>query len=146
MISRTIIFFASILGLASAFTPAKGIFGATRQCLPRTTFIVSTPSVPVSNPLVQPPTTPTSPGRSATALNSLFGLGAPELAIIAVAAAFVLGPAKLGEMSKDLGKMAGELKEVPKEFQAGVNEGEVQAKAMKARSVTPENKEAEEAE
>jgi len=36
-------------------------------------------------------------------------------------------------MSKDLGKMAGELKEVPKEFQAGVTEGEIQAKAMKAK-------------
>ncbi|GMH86312.1 hypothetical protein TL16_g10501 [Triparma laevis f. inornata] len=45
----------------------------------------------------------------------LFGLGGPEVAIIAVAAAFLLGPSKLAEFSKDLGKVAGELKEVPKE-------------------------------
>lgn len=45
----------------------------------------------------------------------MFGLGGPEVAIIAVAAAFLLGPSKLAEFSKDLGKVAGELKEVPKE-------------------------------
>ena len=62
----------------------------------------------------------------------LFGLGAPEIAIILVAAAFLLGPQKLAELGKDAGKIAGELKEVPKEFQKGLEEGEKQAKAMKA--------------
>lgn len=61
----------------------------------------------------------------------LFGLGAPEIAIILVAAAFLLGPQKLAELGKDAGKIAGELKEVPKEFQKGLEEGEAQAKAMK---------------
>jgi sec-independent protein translocase protein TatA len=59
---------------------------------------------------------------------SLFGLGGPELAIILIAAAFLLGPQKLAELGKDAGKIAGELKEVPKEFQAGMAEGEAQAK------------------
>jgi len=58
---------------------------------------------------------------------SLFGLGAPELVIILVAAAFLLGPQKLAEFGKDAGKIAGELKEVPKEFQKGLAEGEKQA-------------------
>jgi sec-independent protein translocase protein TatA len=62
----------------------------------------------------------------------LFGLGAPEVGIIFVAAAFLLGPDKLASLGKDAGKIAGELKEVPKEFQAGMAEGEAQAKAMKA--------------
>ena len=62
---------------------------------------------------------------------SLFGLGAPELVIILIAAAFLLGPQKLAELGKDAGKVAGELKEVPKEFQKGLEEGEAQAKAMK---------------
>lgn len=62
---------------------------------------------------------------------SLFGLGAPELAIIMVAAAFLLGPQKLAELGKDAGKIAGELKEVPKEFQKGMAEGEDEAKALK---------------
>ena len=34
---------------------------------------------------------------------------------------------------KDAGKIAGELKEVPKEFQKGLEEGESSAKAMKAK-------------
>ena len=60
---------------------------------------------------------------------SLFGLGAPELAIILIAAAFLLGPQKLAELGKDAGKIAGELKEVPKEFQKGLQEGEAQARS-----------------
>ena len=63
---------------------------------------------------------------------SLFGLGAPELAIILIAAAFLLGPQKLAELGKDAGKIAGELKEVPKEFQKGMAEGEAEARAAVA--------------
>jgi sec-independent protein translocase protein TatA len=70
---------------------------------------------------------------------SLFGLGAPELVIILIAAAFVLGPQKLAELGKDAGKIAGELKEVPKEFQKGLKEGEAEAsKALKSASVDAE--------
>lgn len=61
----------------------------------------------------------------------LFGLGAPEIGVILVAAAFLLGPQKLAELGKDAGKIAGELKEVPKEFQAGLAEGEKNAQMMK---------------
>jgi len=61
----------------------------------------------------------------------LFGLGGAEIAIILVAAAFLLGPQKLAELGRDAGKIAGELKEVPKEFQKGLAEGEIQAKNIK---------------
>lgn len=61
----------------------------------------------------------------------LFGLGPAEIAIILVAAAFLLGPQKLAELGKDAGKVAGELKEVPKEFQKGLAEGEQEAAKMK---------------
>eukprot|EP00544_Gedaniella_sp_CCMP2646_P003942 CAMPEP_0202481126 /NCGR_PEP_ID=MMETSP1361-20130828/842_1 /ASSEMBLY_ACC=CAM_ASM_000849 /TAXON_ID=210615 /ORGANISM="Staurosira complex sp., Strain CCMP2646" /LENGTH=142 /DNA_ID=CAMNT_0049108621 /DNA_START=38 /DNA_END=466 /DNA_ORIENTATION=+ len=61
----------------------------------------------------------------------LFGLGPAEIAIILVAAAFLLGPQKLAELGKDAGKVAGELKEVPKEFQKGLAEGEAEAAKMK---------------
>lgn len=67
---------------------------------------------------------------------NLFGLGVPELAVIAIAAAFVLGPQKLAELGKDAGKIAGELKEVPKEFQKGLEEGEKEALAVKEKSAT----------
>ena len=72
----------------------------------------------------------------------LFGLGAPEIAIILIAGAFVLGPQKLAELGKEAGKMAGELKEVPKEFQEGLAEGERQAQAMK-KEIAGEVKDAE---
>lgn len=65
----------------------------------------------------------------------LFGLGAPEIAVVLVAAAFLLGPQKLAELGKDAGKIAGELKEVPKEFQKGLEEGEESAKIMKSEIV-----------
>lgn len=61
----------------------------------------------------------------------LFGLGGPEIAIILIAGAFLLGPQKLAELGKEAGKMAGELKEVPKEFQDGLAEGEMQAQKLK---------------
>ena len=66
----------------------------------------------------------------------LFGLGAPEIAVILVAAAFLLGPQKLAELGKDAGKIAGELKEVPKEFQAGLKEGEQSAKLAKSQETS----------
>jgi len=72
---------------------------------------------------------------SSVATMSLFGLGAPELAIILIAGAFILGPEKLAELGKDAGKIAGELKEVPKEFQEGLKEGEKQAKDMKKQLI-----------
>jgi sec-independent protein translocase protein TatA len=69
------------------------------------------------------------------ATQGLFGLGAAEIAIILVAAAFLLGPQKLAELGRDAGKMAGELKEVPKEFQKGIAEGEKEALKMKEDSM-----------
>jgi len=73
----------------------------------------------------------------------LFGLGGAEIAIILVAAAFLLGPQKLAELGRDAGKIAGELKEVPKEFQKGLAEGEMEAKSIKkelSESTTSGNK------
>jgi sec-independent protein translocase protein TatA len=74
---------------------------------------------------------------------SLFGLGAPELVVIAIAAAFLLGPQKLAELGKDAGKIAGELKEIPKEFQQGMAEGEKQAKEYKKQIAGDDVKDAE---
>mmetsp|Transcript_5089 Transcript_5089/g.13048 ORF Transcript_5089/g.13048 Transcript_5089/m.13048 type:complete len:119 (+) Transcript_5089:44-400(+) len=54
----------------------------------------------------------------------LFGLGVPEIAVIVGIGGFILGPEKLASMAKDFGRIAGELKEVPKEFAEGVKESE----------------------
>ena len=71
----------------------------------------------------------------------LFGLGVPEIAIILVAALFVLGPEKISEMVRASGKVAGELKdelrEVPKEFQKGLEQGETNARSTKAKKMDP---------
>ena len=82
-----------------------------------------------------PPTSLQRQRKSVASIQTmgLFGLGAPEIGVILVAAAFLLGPDKLASLGKDAGRVAGELKEVPKEFQRGMEEGEAQAKAMKAK-------------
>jgi len=63
----------------------------------------------------------------------LFGLGVGEIAVIIVAVLFVLGPQKLAELGRSAGKLTGELKEVPKEFQKGLVEGEIDVRAKKAK-------------
>jgi len=69
------------------------------------------------------------------------------LAIILIVAAFVLGPEKLAALGKDAGKIAGELKEVPKEFAKGLEEGELQAmetkKSMETKKVIASDVETE---
>mmetsp|Transcript_21897 Transcript_21897/g.30492 ORF Transcript_21897/g.30492 Transcript_21897/m.30492 type:complete len:143 (-) Transcript_21897:222-650(-) len=114
---------ALFVGAVSAFVPP--------QSATRSSFGVShtTPFEP--RPFYQPAAL-TNQRKSVAQVQtmSLFGLGAPELAIIAIAAAFLLGPQKLAELGKDAGKIAGELKEVPKEFQKGLEEGEQQAKEI----------------
>eukprot|EP00593_Proboscia_inermis_P017190 CAMPEP_0171307910 /NCGR_PEP_ID=MMETSP0816-20121228/17969_1 /TAXON_ID=420281 /ORGANISM="Proboscia inermis, Strain CCAP1064/1" /LENGTH=177 /DNA_ID=CAMNT_0011790413 /DNA_START=95 /DNA_END=628 /DNA_ORIENTATION=- len=71
-------------------------------------------------------------------LQSLFGFGAPEIIIVLIAAAFVLGPDKLASLGKDAGKIAGELKEVPKEFQKGYEEGESDSRGRNAKIMEKE--------
>jgi Sec-independent protein translocase protein TatA len=75
----------------------------------------------------------------------LFGLGIPEILIIVVAIGFVLGPEKIGGLLRGSGQKANELKEelkaVPKEFKKGLEEGEADARARKARPMKNISKE-----
>jgi len=64
-----------------------------------------------------------------------FGLGAPEIVLILVAGAFVLGPQKLAALGKEAGKMSSDFKDVPKEFQKGFEEGEIEAKSRVAKKM-----------
>uniref|UniRef100_A0A7S1Y5V2 Uncharacterized protein n=1 Tax=Grammatophora oceanica TaxID=210454 RepID=A0A7S1Y5V2_9STRA len=118
----TLLLTAFLAGFGSAFiNPGRQTsFVATHQ----TTLIPNARVAEQQHPAVQRQ-------RSSVAniqLQSIFGMGGPEIAIVLVAAAFVLGPSKLAELGKDAGKIAGELKEVPKEFQKGLEEGEAIAK------------------
>jgi len=69
----------------------------------------------------------------------LFGLGLPEVAVVLVAVAFVVGPETLGKMLRGSGEKASEFKEelkkVPIEFQKGLEEGEVNAKSRTAKQM-----------
>lgn len=72
---------------------------------------------------------------------SLFGLGGPEIAVIAIAGILVLGPEKLRDFARESGKAAAnlpdDLKEIPEEFKKGVEEGEGNARARKAKKIQP---------
>jgi sec-independent protein translocase protein TatA len=118
------ILFALFMVGASAFVhPTQRSLAAN----PRSTLSFTTPLEP------QLPVSLQKQRKSVASVQTmgLFGLGAPEIAIILIAAAFLLGPQKLAELGKDAGKIAGELKEVPKEFQKGLAEGEAEAAKMK---------------
>ena len=108
--------------------------GSVQSFAPVSRTFRSTPCVPTTAGFSEMPAALQRQRRSVAPVQTagLFGLGAPEIAIILVAAAFLLGPQKLAEFGKDAGKIAGELKEVPKEFQKGLAEGEESAKAMKS--------------
>lgn len=67
-------------------------------------------------------------------LRDLLGLGPAEIALTLVAALVLFGPETLKSLSKDFGKAAAELKEIPKTFKEGMDEGaeSVQVSKMKA--------------
>mmetsp|Transcript_8590 Transcript_8590/g.17852 ORF Transcript_8590/g.17852 Transcript_8590/m.17852 type:complete len:138 (+) Transcript_8590:143-556(+) len=123
----TIAMLLAVLGSTSAFAPSLPLATRTGTFAPNTL------------PEYQPASLQRQRKSVAQVQTmGLFGLGAPEIGIILVAAAFLLGPEKLASLGKDAGKIAGELKEVPKEFQAGLAEGEAQAKAMKDQNAETE--------
>eukprot|EP00536_Pseudo-nitzschia_multiseries_P008317 jgi/Psemu1/305642/fgenesh1_kg.210_\ len=124
--------FISTIAILASFMASAGAFAPSLPLASRTgTFSANTVNA-------NAPYQPASLQRQRKSVAQvqtmgLFGLGAPEIGIILVAAAFLLGPDKLASLGKDAGKIAGELKEVPKEFQAGMAEGEAAAKAMKKK-------------
>lgn len=127
----TILSIAALVGSASAFAPGNA-FGVHKSSAvaPSTSFgkTQGASYIAENHPIA------IQKQRSSMAsvqTMGLFGLGAPEIAVILIAGAFLLGPSKLAELGKEAGKMAGELKEVPKEFQEGLAEGEQQAQQLK---------------
>lgn len=133
---------AALLGNASAFAPGNA-FGAQRSAVVPTNSFGNTQGA--SYIADQQPVAIQRQRSSMASVQTmgLFGLGAPEIAVIMLVGAFVLGPQKLAELGKEAGKMAGELKEVPKEFQEGLAEGEREAQKLKKEISASSVKDAE---
>ena len=81
-------------------------------------------------------------GRQSVAsvrMQGLFGLGFAEIAVILVVVAAVLGPETLGRLVRTSADRAtaikDELEKVPEEFQKGMEEGESNVRARKARVI-----------
>ena len=69
----------------------------------------------------------------------LFGLGTPEIAIIAVVGLLVLGPDQVKKLAKDVGKVSAELKQVPEEFNKGMEVGQQELEAKKTTAPAAES-------
>jgi len=106
---------------------------ATSISWPSSPQIISHQQPSIHHPIIRP-------HKSSTQLQSLFGLGPAELAIIGIAAIFLIGPSKLSEFTRSAGEVAGkeaaawkELKNIPEEFQKGLEEGEIEGRSRKAK-------------
>lgn len=73
-------------------------------------------------------------------LRDILGLGAPEIGIALVVALVLFGPETLKSLSKDLGKAAAELKEIPKTFKEGMDEGAESVQVSKMKAIAAEKR------
>lgn len=145
--SPLLLIIAAIASSATAFiihpsSTSRHQFSPSRSIItsPTTSTITSSsPHHPLS--IIPTPTTTTPSIRSkSTQLHSFFGLGPAELAIIGLAAIFLIGPSKLTDFTRSAGEVAGkeaaawkELKNIPEEFQKGLEEGEIEGRSRKAK-------------
>mmetsp|Transcript_19324 Transcript_19324/g.27519 ORF Transcript_19324/g.27519 Transcript_19324/m.27519 type:complete len:162 (-) Transcript_19324:98-583(-) len=145
--SPLLLIIAAIASSATAFiiqpsSTSRHQFSPSRSIITNpTSTITSSWSSSPHHPLSIIPTTTSSSIRSkSTQLHSFFGLGPAELAIIGLAAIFLIGPSKLTDFTRSAGEVAGkeaaawkELKNIPEEFQKGLEEGEIEGRSRKAK-------------
>ena len=87
---------------------------------------------PHSRDAVPMPRAAAARSRLAEVQMGLFGLGLPEIGVIALVVLFVVGPDRLAPYAKQLGSSAGGLKEITDSFSEGLKEGAVNADSLKS--------------
>lgn len=78
--------------------------------------------------------------RSTRGLNDILGLGPAEIAITLVVGLVLFGPETLKSLSKDVGRAAAELKEIPKTFKEGMDEGAASSEVSKMKALAAEKR------
>lgn len=73
-------------------------------------------------------------------LKDILGLGFPEIALALVAALVLFGPETMKSLSKDVGKAAAELKDIPKTFKEGMEEGAESVEVSKMKAIAAEKR------
>jgi Sec-independent protein translocase protein TatA len=73
-------------------------------------------------------------------LKDILGLGPAEIAISLIVALVLFGPETLKSLSKDVGRAAAELKEIPKTFKEGMDEGAESAQVSKMKAIAAEKR------
>jgi Sec-independent protein translocase protein TatA len=73
-------------------------------------------------------------------LKDILGLGPAEIAISLVVGLVLFGPETLKSLSKDVGKAAAELKEIPKTFKEGMDEGAANTQVSKMKEIAAEKR------
>mmetsp|Transcript_33598 Transcript_33598/g.45996 ORF Transcript_33598/g.45996 Transcript_33598/m.45996 type:complete len:153 (+) Transcript_33598:29-487(+) len=73
-------------------------------------------------------------------LKDILGLGPAEIAITLVVGLVLFGPETLKSLSKDVGRAAAELKEIPKTFKEGMEEGQESAQVSKMKAIAAEKR------
>lgn len=73
-------------------------------------------------------------------LHDILGLGPTEIVLVLVAGLVLFGPETLKSLSKDVGRAAAELKEIPKTFKEGMEEGAETSQVAKMKAIAAEKR------